>query len=267
MGLFDLFFSNSTKLHNAIRAGDLKTANQLINKDYFDKPDKRGCTPLYWASQEGYKEIVKKLIDRGADVNARDKHDSTPLRAAVVKNHLDIVEELIISGAALNSKHLDGSTPLHSAAEIGDVRMIELLLANGAEINARHDFGEPIYAAAEKNQTPVVSLLIKKGANINVHHIQNETLLHALAFQGCPELLETLISMGLDVNSRNSEGRIPLHYAVEEYTYHHNLNVIDILIKSGSIIETKDKKGKTPLIIAENKRLIEVRELLLNDNV
>lgn len=251
MGLLDFILGREKTLHDAIRSGDLSRAAALIPEDGFDAPDSRGCTPLYWACQQGYEDIAQQLIEQGADVNARDKEGSSPLRTAVFQNRIAIVKILLYSGADPNIKHGDGSTPLHAAAEVGDVRVVEMLLAHDADINARHDYGEPIYAAAEKNQTPVVSYLLKKGATIRVKHKQQETLLHALAFQGHDGLIEDLISRGLDVNARNNEGKIPLHYAVEEFSSHRDMSVIERLIAAGSDSNVVDNSAVSPLVIAK----------------
>lgn len=246
-----LVFGRKGTLHGEILSGNLEKAAKLISENGIDVPDAFGRTPLYMACEKGYGEMVRLLIDRGANVNAQDREGSTPLRTAVFHNHDAIVELLLSANANPNLQHGDGSMPLHTAAEVGNLRVVEILLQHGADIDAKHDYGEPIYAAAEKNQTLVVSYLLEKGSNIFVYHQERETLLHALAYQGHHFLVAKLIEKGLDVNARNSAGRIPLHYAVEECKRHKNLRLIELLIGAGSDRNAFDHSGDTPVGLAK----------------
>jgi ankyrin repeat protein len=61
-------------------------------------------TPLYWASEKGYTEIVKLLIERGADVNACDEFGETPLHRASYNGYLEIASILIKEKANIHAK-------------------------------------------------------------------------------------------------------------------------------------------------------------------
>jgi ankyrin repeat protein len=54
-----------------------------------------GRTPLHFACKEGYLEVVKLLIELGADKEAKDKWNETPLHLACIEGHLDVVKLLI----------------------------------------------------------------------------------------------------------------------------------------------------------------------------
>jgi ankyrin repeat protein len=77
--------------------------------------DKRGFTPLHWASISGHKEAVELLIDNGADVNAMRGGGGTPLSYAASWGHEEIVELLIANGADVNVKDAFSETPLDVA--------------------------------------------------------------------------------------------------------------------------------------------------------
>ena len=56
-------------------------------------------TPLLWAALCGQLDVVKCLVDKGADVNAMDKHGGTPLSVAVAIGKVDVIEFLKLHGA------------------------------------------------------------------------------------------------------------------------------------------------------------------------
>ena len=86
-----------------------------------------GNTPLYWASFNGYLEIAKVLIKKGANVNATNKDSETPLHWATVKGHIEIVKVLIQKGADVHATDKWGDTPLHWALNKGDLEIAKLL--------------------------------------------------------------------------------------------------------------------------------------------
>ena len=106
-------------IHRAAWEGDINAVEQsLINgKDVNSKDDLYGDTPLLWAAGFGNKEVVKMLIEKGADVNSKTDEGWTSLHYATGGNYREIAELLIAKGADLNAKNSNGQiTPLHWAA-------------------------------------------------------------------------------------------------------------------------------------------------------
>lgn len=94
------------------------------------------------------KEIMLYLIDRGADVNAKDVDGVTACHCAAACNRADLVEILFNNGADVNAKNRYRSTPLHSACTSGSLKTVKVLLLRGAHIQVKNDDGEtPIDAA------------------------------------------------------------------------------------------------------------------------
>ena len=100
-----------------------------------------GWRPLYRAVLSGNTQMAELLIDKGADVNAKDYNGWTSLHWAARLGSKDIVEFLIVRGADINAKNNKSFTPLHCAALWGYKDAVEFLIAKGADINAKNKYG------------------------------------------------------------------------------------------------------------------------------
>ena len=124
-----------------------------------------GRTPLHEAALRGHKEVVELVIDKDADVNAKNWEGGTPLHYAALTGRKEIAELLIDNGADVNAKDDDGSTPLRYAVGWGHKEIVELLIANGADVNVKSKFGEtPLDLAIINNETETAAILRKHGA-------------------------------------------------------------------------------------------------------
>jgi ankyrin repeat protein len=81
------------------------------------------------------------LLDKGADIEAKDKDGWTPLLYAAVTMHEAIVRMLLDKGADVEAKNEDGRTPLLYAAERGHEAVVRMLLDKGADIKAKDKDG------------------------------------------------------------------------------------------------------------------------------
>lgn len=121
------------------------------------------------AAQTGNLRQIKELLDSGAGINASSK-DFTALMAASAFNHADIVKYLVDRGANINSKDCDGFTALMYAAEHRNLDVLKILIDHGAEVNAKDNFGHSVLYWAlfdtieNANDFEVIHLLIKNGA-------------------------------------------------------------------------------------------------------
>ncbi|RYP18613.1 hypothetical protein DL765_003820 [Monosporascus sp. GIB2] len=126
---------------------------------------KSGQMSLRWAVETGDVEMVKLLLDRGADVAVTDKDGWTPLIAASSKGYVDIVR-LLLATSGVNADLKDsesGQTPLSWAAANGCEAVVQLLLDTGkVDTDSRDNNGRtPLQWAAERGHETIVRLLLK----------------------------------------------------------------------------------------------------------
>lgn len=101
----------------AAKTDDRVSVKELIalDKSLLNARDKDGSTPLHCAVWKGHQEVVKLLLDSGAEVNAHNENDhwgTTPLHAAAHANQAAIARMLIDHGADVNAKDREGRTPM-----------------------------------------------------------------------------------------------------------------------------------------------------------
>jgi uncharacterized protein len=120
--------NGNTDLMNAATAGDIQLVKQLIDLGAdVNASNKFGSTSLMGASAGGHLHIVQELIEHQANINAQGKDRSTSLMFAVRNGHIAIVEYLLNQGADLTQKNRNGKTALSIAAEAGLKQIVEML--------------------------------------------------------------------------------------------------------------------------------------------
>ncbi|CAI5536292.1 unnamed protein product [Closterium sp. Naga37s-1] len=125
------------------------------------------ATELHAAVLSGRILAVRRFIDRGARVTARDKIDRTPLHWAVAVGLEDIAKILLISTPPRSLKAGDkyGRTVLHYAAASGNVSLARVMINRGALVNAEDQrLVTPLHLAAEQVNPEMVQLLMGHGA-------------------------------------------------------------------------------------------------------
>lgn len=124
-----------------------------------------GFTDLHKAARDGDIAEVNRLIDDGADVNAKDIYDFTPLHAVAIYGQTETAIVLIKAGAIIDAKDHRGGTPLHAAVFNGESETMLVLIKWGANLYARTNEGKtPLDIAREKHgkDSKIVRLLEEK---------------------------------------------------------------------------------------------------------
>jgi ankyrin repeat protein len=167
--LANVFIANGAKLdiYEASTIGDLQRVRKLVDADPESvnsfAPD--GFYPLGLAAFFGHPEIVLFLLDHGAQVGlaARNSQRVTALHGAVARRDVDIVKLLLEHGADPNARQERGFVPLHEAAAGGKEAIVHLLVEYGGRIDVKTDDGKTPYdLAVERGQGSIADWLKKQ---------------------------------------------------------------------------------------------------------
>ncbi len=144
------------QLFEAIERGDAGTVWQLAQAGAMleEVDETTQLTPLALAAEAGQAEIVRTLLEAGADPDRGGA--TTPLEAAVVEGHGLVVEALLGASANVHQTVADGFTPLMTAAATGDLHLVRMLLAAGARPGQKNDQGETAVTLAEDGEHEAV---------------------------------------------------------------------------------------------------------------
>jgi len=173
-------------------------------------------TPLMVGTKAGRPEILKILLDRGAEPDFKDtKFGRTALHLAAVEGHLDAVRLLVDRGANIYARTFIGATPLMYAALGGHNEIVKFLISKGADVNTQNNKGgTALNLAAVKGHSDTVKLLLNKGANINAKcGKKGWTALFFAAVTGQTETVKVLLEKGANPNVRSKKGRTAIDYA------------------------------------------------------
>lgn len=139
---------------------------------------------LHCAAFNGFENIVKILLENGADPNIADNQSFYPIQLAVSKKELDICSLLLANNADIKVLTDKGGTLLHLAAAIGFVDIFDLKGIEAIDIEHKDAFGNTaLNTAAALGQTSFAHKLVDKNANLNTKNDQGLTpLLNALIY-------------------------------------------------------------------------------------
>jgi ankyrin repeat protein len=242
-------------------------------------------------------EIVRMLLDRGADPRIRNSSGNSPLWAAIIvpdaaqrenantnfiaagDHYAEIVELLLDHGADANLISRDQGAPLHQAARAGGVELTRVLLAHGAraEIQGDDRGTTPLMLAAENAHPEIVKLLLAAGANANHRDTNGYTsLMQAIGRSDrygqdydiqSPDAarriqsVRLLLDAGADPNPRDTYRSTALHYAARNGSS----TITQLLIDHKADINARDDGSATPLLRAVASGHLACAETLLRD--
>ena len=199
---------------------------------------------LIAAAERGNARKLLNSLNKGAHINARDADDCTALHYAANHKNPDLVKILLERGADVHAEDSEGRTPLFYCET---AQSAALLIQAGADVDAiDNDGNAPIHtAAATRGRAEVLQQLLSAGAGVSDWNKYLQTPLMRVTESSGPEMrkkIEMLLSQGADVNRSNTYGQTALTLAIQNKC---NAGIIGLLIESGADIEHADSSGST----------------------
>ncbi|MBQ0167816.1 MAG: ankyrin repeat domain-containing protein [Treponema sp.] len=257
------FDDGQTPLHMAVIEGQSGIVEYLIEKGaQINAKDISGATPLHEAVRYGRTDIASTLLAAGGNANAQDSLGKTPLLIITPQDaQLETYQLLLKYGGNPNAKDLYGDTPLHIATMTGvSTEILSCLYLSGADIDERNKAGvTPLSMAVENHRADHIDFYTTRKADINAEDMDGNTPL-TRALDSPLEMLQKLVN-STNVQTRDSFGNTPLHIAVQRGA---SVDQIRYLLTNGADVNARNRNGDTPLFIAIQKNDRASGELLLS---
>jgi ankyrin repeat protein len=207
-------------------------ASPAVLSRTLERDGQAGWTPLHLAVAEGQPDVVRALVDAGADLTARTEFNRTPLHVAL-KERPDLVALLRDLGAQVDAP---------SAAYLGDVEQLVQHLDDGSDPGDRSSGVDLLSWAAFGGAAATAELLLERGAD------PDTGALHFAAGGAQLALVRLLLTAGADANRRDpATGRTPLHAAVGAAPAADAPEIVRVLLAAGADVNATTHEGATAL--------------------
>jgi len=201
------------QLMEAVEAGNFELVRALVIKGAdINTRGFHGETPLIKSLMCEDPRICRFLLDAGANISLATHNGYAPLSFAALQNNFEYVRTLLLHGAPVNHKTRDGWTPLLIASTNSSVfydNADQIFFRRLVEIVYKYSKYHPDY-----NPLRIVTMLLSSGANPHEPNIFGTTPLMAAAGMGNSEITQELLKYRAAIDSRDSEGKTALMYAV-----------------------------------------------------
>jgi ankyrin repeat protein len=175
---------------------------------------------IHYAAHFSSAKICEILIDNGCGVNWLNDDVDTPLLLCCRREDpelLKIAKLLIEKGADVTAKNCCGQTALHPACYWGNTDLAQLLIEAKADVNCvNEDLETPLLLCSTwkgPESSKIAKLLIERGADVTAKNGKGNTALHLACQYGNDDLVQLLVDAKADVNCSNNDGVLPLMFA------------------------------------------------------
>jgi len=261
MGAIGGMARQAQMLLESLKEGDMDLVRALVETGAdLTYADEMGRTPLHWAVINGDTSLAGLLISRGASASIPDNSGLTPLWWAVFYRQEPILQLFVMHGIDINERDKASRTFLHRVVLNGDRVITRFLVDHGAQLNARNAKGwTPLHMAAHRGNLEIMRILIDAGARIDETNNQGRTPFHCAITRNRQSAAELLLERGADRDAWDYRGRSALHMS----SYLGLRDITAFLISRGMEVNERDKKKQTPLHSACDAGMTSLAELLL----
>lgn len=273
---------------------ELNIVQYLIEqKATIDLTNNLGYTALIIAIQNRHTEIAEYLIQQGAIINPESpmlldsknlfpitqwkfQRGNTPLMFAIATNNIPLIQLLIRNNASIEQANQSGHTPLMLAIQLNENDIISILLEKQNNLKKNSDQESPLFLAARNGNKNIVIKLLEKGADINAQDAWGQTPLIA-AITHCNaskekakkeafDLIKFLVEKGANIKpelNTSTTGRKGVEPPMILATREENTELVEYLIEKEALLNSCDAQGRTPFMIACEKKSKEIVEMLI----
>ena len=244
--------------------------------------DENGMTALHWEAKKDCPDVVKSLVDAGADIEARNSLGRSPLLVACENGNFAQVTMLVEAGASVCATDKKKETCLTLAAHNGHTETVRYLVGL-PEVDVDQpgrDHYTALHSAVSEGHPDVVKVLIDAGADIKVTDHVGRTLLFNACSKGILGIVKMLVEAGADFRENGSDSCLTFaadHGHTQTVRYLAGLpeallsaarkghsDVVQMLIAAGADMEAKDRdRGRSPLHWASSEGKLSTVKLLV----
>lgn len=251
-------YFGQTLLHHYVEKCDLERFSKLLELGANPNSMNKYKIPilshiLRFQENERTLAMIKKLVEKGADVNLVDRLNNPPLYYTSSKS---VALYLIDHGADPSTKDEKGSHVIVSVFEKEFHHVCRRLLK---EYNSNTISEVVIYFAIANNMPNFAYRLIQKCKKFKLT-FEGNSLLHIAILYDCYEITKYIVESGVDINMKDGHAKTPLLLAIEKS----NEKIAKYLIEKGADIKTKVGYKSTLMELAIKNNMIETVDCLIN---
>jgi len=253
----------STLLSLAVKNDLLEAVGVLLNSGADPNQAIYGeITPLHVAAREGNQELMKLLLQHGANPLAQDQDAWDTMEWAVTENKLTtatLLASWLINNRSASADDIPFGRYVLLASQYDITPLVRALLPYAATEEFDDVGRNGVWFAANSGNDALLAILLDAGSTANPSDNQGRTPFHVATQSGCLNCLNLLLPFST-LNQQTNSGFSPLMIAVSGA----NKELVSWLVRNGADIELRNGKGNTALILAVEQNLIEIARLLLD---
>ena len=182
---------------------------EKFNRNYFED----SYASLKYAIENGDKKTLMEQIQEAIDINIPKSHD-LPISQAIRSGNLEMVKLLVDHGAEINAPTEDVTPPFIWAIQSGNLDIVKYLVENGAKLS--FTVGKDLLLRGAQNHLDVFKYLLTLDIGSGSMPPTGDTALH---YVDNSEAIDILLAAGYDPNKKNNEGFTPLDIAIRDLNY------------------------------------------------
>ena len=232
-------------VYYASETGFLEPLKKLIAAGaYINAPCGIYGNALQAASCNGHQEIVHLLLDEGADIDGGGGKYGSALQAASANGHQHVVQILLDAGADINAQGGLYGNPLVAASCEGYQQIVKLLLETGADVDTQgRAYRSALQAASRWGHQQIVGILLDAGADVDAQGGAYGNALQSASHEGCQRIVEMLLDAGADVNAPPGD----YGSALQSASYWGYQQMVEMLLDAGADANVQDGILGSPL--------------------